>query len=342
MAGFTTSPAGGGGAGAGGPSGAGYSAAYVLGAPGHAGGARGGNGAQNANSNGGGGGLPGGGGGGAVAVNSPTSNSSSAYTGGTGGQGLVRITWQPPSAPFNTLVLHSPGQYSPANFNPLVPIPVTDLPANIEYTVTVPSQVPYVNAEFGGTYTVLACAYSWNSSTIGSARTITVSVNQYEYPGGPRYTVQATRAVTPATDIVNGIVNLGEVTLPIKDYAAHNDQSYFTVSIQDSDQGDSFQDVIFLDTTGQTAIINIAPGTPGYNQYVSYYLDEPTADRDLGFVGASTQGRQHQVSVFDYALLSGGPLYITPGDNILLAYSPAGAPNIGVTFSPRWFLDRIV
>lgn len=340
VAGFTTAPNGGGGGAAGGPLGAGYSASYLLGAPGWGGGAHGGNGATVANTPGGGGALPGGAGGGAVAVNSAVSGGGSAYGGGAGGQGLVRVTWQPPLTPFNTLLLHAPGEFSPANFNPLVPVPVTDLPNNTEYTVTVPSNVPYLNAEFNGTYTVILAAYAWNTSTAGSPRTLTVSVNQYEYPGGPRYTVQAARAVTPAIDVVNGLVNLGEVTLPVKDFATHNDQSYFTVSIMDSDQGDSFQDVIFLDTTGQTALLNIAPGTPGYGQYVSYYIDEPTPDRDLGFVGATTQGRQHQVSVFDYALLSGGPIYIKPGDNLLLAYSPAGAPDIGVTYSPRWFLDR--
>lgn len=338
MIGLTTVSFAGGGGAAGGVSGAGWHATSQYGAPGFGGGAHGGNGGIIGGYAGNGGTVPGGGGGGGgLLVHGP--NTSAA--GGNGGAGLIRVTWQPPLTPLNALILHRPGLNSPANFNPLVPIPVTDLPANVEYTVPVPSLVGYLNAEFNSTYTIILSAYAWNSATQGSPRNITVSVNQYEFPGGPRYTVQASRTVTPATDVINGLVNMGEVTLPIKDYARHNDQSYFTVSIMDSDQGDSFQDLLFLDTTGQTAIINIAPGTPGYGTYVNYFIDEPSADRDLGFVGATTDGRQHSVSVFEYAMLAGGPFFLDPGDNLLLAYSPNGAPNIGLTYAPRWYLDRI-
>ena len=133
---------------------------------------------------------------------------------------------------------------------------------------------------------------------------------------------------------------MGEVTLPIKDYARHNDQSYFTVMINDTDQGDSFMDVLLLDATGQTVLVNIAPGTPGYNSYVNYYMDEPTPDRDLGFVGATTQSRQHQVSVLDYTMVTGGPPYISPGDNLLMVWSPSGSPNVGLQYACRWYLDR--
>jgi hypothetical protein len=154
--------------------------------------------------------------------------------------------------------------------------------------------------------------------------------------------VQVSRAMTPATDSVNGLLNMGEVTLPIKDYINYNDQSYFTISINDTDQSDRFMDVLFLDTTGQTVLINIDPGQQGYGQYVNYFIDEATTDRDLGFVGASFQDRQHQVSVLDYAQINGGPLYIAPGDNLFMVWSPSGSPSLGVQYAPRWYLDRSV
>jgi hypothetical protein len=154
--------------------------------------------------------------------------------------------------------------------------------------------------------------------------------------------VQVSRSVTPSTDVINGMVNMGEVTLPIKDYAKFNDQSYFTVSINDTDQNDRFMDVLFLDTTGQTVLVNIDPSQPGYNTYVNFYIDEATADRDLGFIGGTCQDRQHNVSLMEYTFISGGPLYIGAGDNLLLTYSPSGAPALGVTYSPRWYLDRII
>jgi hypothetical protein len=324
-----------GGGAAGGPGNAGYPSTFYGGGPGYSGGGKGGLGAQSLNTNGGGASLPGGGGGGSYG------STTTSIPGGQGGQGAVRVTYSPPLTPFNTLIVHRPGTTANQNLNPLVPIPITDVPNNTEYTVANAVQ-PSVNAVFNSTYTVLLVANSWDSATVGSARTITVTVSQYEYQGGPASSVQVSRSVTPATDIVNGIVNMGEVTLPVKDYAKFNDQSYFTVSINDTDQNDRFMDALFLDTTGQTVLINIDPSQPGYNTYVNYYIDEPTADRDLGFIGGTCQDRQHNVSLMEYAFVSGGPLYIGAGDNLLLTYSPSGAPSLGLSYSPRWYLDRIV
>jgi hypothetical protein len=336
MLGLSMSPRAQGGGAAGGPVNAGYPATFYAGGPGYTGGGKGGLGAQSLNTAGGGASLPGGGGGGSYG-NSGTVP----VEGGQGGQGAIRLTYPPPLVPFNTLIVHRPGQGASPNLNPLVAIPVGDVPNNTEYTVANVVQ-PAANAAFNSTYTVLLANHNWNAVTIGLPRTIVLTVNQYEYPGGPASSSQVSRTVVPATDIVNGIVNMGEVTLPLKDYAKFNDQSYFTVSINDTDQSDRFMDVLFLDTTGQTVCLNIDPSQPGYNTYVNYYIDEPTPDRDLGFIGGTCQDRQHNVSLMEYAFTSGGPLYISAGSSLLLAYSPSGAPNIGLSYAPRWMLDRIV
>lgn len=331
--GVTNVPNGGGGGAAGGANGPGYPATtWQFGGPAYSGGGKGGTGASNANSPGGGAGLPGGGGAGGY------SNSTTVETGGTGGAGMVRLTWAPPLKTFNTLIVHRPGINADPLLSPIVQIPITDVPNNTEYTIQ--ALVPQVNATFNSTYTVVLANYLWDSPNSTTARQITVTINQYEYPGGPRSSVQVTRAVVPASDIVNGLVNLGEVTLPINDYAKYNDQAYFTVAVNDTNQNDRFMDVLFLDTTGQTVIINIDPGQVGYGQYVNYFIDEATIDRDLGFVGGSFQDRQHQMSVLAYTSINGGALYITPGDNLLMTYSPDGAPNLAVRYSPRWYLDR--
>jgi hypothetical protein len=335
--GITMPLAGAGGGAAGGPGGAaGYPGVWQQGAPGLAGSGsgKGGTGAGTVNTNGGSAALPGGGGGGAYASNT------GANQGGQGGQGMVRVTWTPPLTTMNSLIVHSLGAGSNPNVNPICPIPVSDTPSNIEYAI--PSVNGLVPASFSSSYTVLLVANSWNGATWGSARQITVTINQYEYPGGPRYSVQASRAVTPATDTVNGFVNMGEVTLPVKDYTAYNDQSYFTFSVNDTDTVDRFMDILWLDTTGQTTLINIGQGNPGFGQYVNFFIDEATPDRDLGFVGASFQDRQHQVSVLDSAAISGGALYIGAGDNLMLCYSTAGAPDLAVSYAPRWYLDRSV
>lgn len=276
--------------------------------------------------------IPGGGGSGAAA--SDTSD----FQGGSGAAGMLRLTWQPPLTTFNDFILHRPGENTKNSLCPIISIPPNDPPDNREYAV--PSLVPGVNAEFFGTYTVLVVANAWNSATAGSSRRLSVTINQYEYQHGPVVSVQATRVLTPATDIVNGYVTMGEVTLPIKDYDQANTQVYYTVSIHDTDQGDSFQDVLMLDTSGQTVLCNIAPGTAADGQYSSFFVNEPSNDRALGQVLGSQHGREVSVSVLDMTLLTGGPLYINAGENLLLAYSTSGVPNLGVLCSPRWLTDR--
>jgi hypothetical protein len=163
--------AGGGGA-AGGPGNAGYPATFYGGAPGYAGGGKGGQGAQAVNAAGQGAALPGGGGGGSYG------NSTTAVEGGQGGQGAVRITYEPPLTPFNTLVVHRPGQGAAKNLNPLLPIPITDVPNNTEYTVPNVIQ-PNLNAQFNSTYSVILVNNSWNPATLTAVRTITMTISQY-------------------------------------------------------------------------------------------------------------------------------------------------------------------
>lgn len=325
--------AGGGGGASGGPQGQGYDARYWLGGEAYSGGGKGGNGSTNVDSPGNNAAIPGGGGGGGLAQQQN-------QMGGAGGNGLCRITWQPPLTPFNTLVVHRPAEGASPALSPLQPIPITDTPSNIEYPVQ--SLIATQPANFNGTYSVILVANSWNSSTVGGVRNISVTINQYEYQGGPAYTVQCTRSLEPNTDIVNGIVSMGEVTLPIKDIPPSNDSAYFTYSVHDTDSGDRFQDILFLDTMGTTVLVNIPPNSPAGGQYVNYFIDEPTSDRDLGIVAGTYQNRKSSVSVLDYSLVSGGPLYVTPGDNLLMTYSTSGAPNLSVTYAPRWYFSRTV
>lgn len=276
--------------------------------------------------------VPGGGGSGA------SLSAAGSQAGGNGGDGMIRVTYQPPLISFNDFLLHRPGQFAPADLVPLLPVPVSDPPDNREYTM--PQTVAGRNARFGGTYTIMLCAASWD--TPSSSRRLSVTINQYEYPGGPAVSVQATRTLTPATDIVNGYVSMGEVTLPIKQVDDSNTDGYFTASIHDTNQTDSFQDLMFLDSQGQTCLVNIAPGTAGDSHYVNYYYDEPGLSTDLGKLLGSSHERDRAISVLDMAMVTGGPLYIMSGDNLLLAYSSKGAPNLKVTYSPHWYSDRIL
>jgi hypothetical protein len=253
--------------------------------------------------------------------------------GGAGGPGGIVLTWTPPLAPFGTLIAHRPGPDAPENLNPCVPIYPADNPDGRQYNV--PQAIPGVNSLFRGTYSVVLMNFTWDNPT--ASRQVTVSIYQYEYINGPVWTTQLTRNITPSTDITNGLIIMGEVTLPVKDMDPSNLSGYYAVSVNDTDQNDQFLDLLFLDTQGQTVIINIPPG----NAYTNFFLDEPNSDRDLGRIMGSNLDRSQGISVLDSCIISGGPFYLLPGDNVFLAYSPTGAPNLGVSYLPRWYSDRI-
>jgi hypothetical protein len=328
-AGFTASGAGGGGGGSGGSAAVGTAATSSTGSQAVEGGGKGGNGAAVANTNGLAASPPGGGGGGSDSTGNVTA-------GGNGGGGSIIVSHSPPLAPFGTLIAHRPGLNAPQSLNPCVAIANTADPPMGVTQYSVPSLISGQNALFNGTYTVIAVAYSWD--TPANPRQVAVTVNQFEYAGGNSYPLTVTRTFTPATDITNGIVMMGELTLPVKDIDPSSTSAYFTVTISDTDQNDQFLDILFLDTQGQTVIVNVPFG----NTYSNFYLDEPTADRDLGYILGSDLDRSQAVSVLDAAIVSGGPFYLLPGDNLFFAYSPSGAPSLGVTYSPRWFLDRLI
>lgn len=308
----------------------GNSATSYQGAPAVLGGGKGASGTQSVSA-GVAGTPPGGGGSGTVSTGANE-------TGGPGGAGYCVVTWQPPLQPFSTLIVHRPGVGAPPSLNPSVSLGNTaTASSNTQYPV--PSLISGINAQFNGTYSIALTNYYWDSPAV--TRQITVTVAQYEYQGGPAYTQQLTRSITPSTDITNGIIFMGEMTLPIKDVDPSTTSGYFTVSIQDTDGSDLFLDVLFLDTTGQTTVVNIPAGNAGYGTYNQYWIDEPPLDRDLGRYLGSAMDRSQAVSVTDSAIISGGPLYVQSGSNVLLCYSITGAPSLGVSYNPRWYASRL-
>lgn len=211
------------------------------------GGGAGGSGGGSNNTPGSTGAQPGGGGGGADSAGSSES-------GGVGGAGQIIITPYV-NAPFNTLLVHRPAYGSPSTFVPCVP-----LNGSNGVTANIPSPVTNVNATFDGTYTLVATVSSWNNPT--ATRTLSATITQYEYPGGPGYAQTTTPiTITPSTQVTNGIVSLGNITLPFKAVAPGNSTSYYAATINDSNGSDVFADLLLIDTMGQTLLVNIAPVT---------------------------------------------------------------------------------
>jgi hypothetical protein len=250
-------------------------------------------------------------------------------TQGNGKPGLVQLTYLQP-AQFTNIIAHRPGFDQPDSLCPFVSLNVADVPDGAtEYTV--PSLIPGLPARFDGTYTVVAVNFSW--ATPGVSRTLFATVNQYEQAGATAVPVSTpVKTFVPNADpdvSPNGIVVLGEVTLPVKKLPPENSQAFFTITLTDSNTADRFYDILLLDSQGQTVIVN---GTTGY---ANFFVDEPVG-ADIGFVGGSTSDRDSAVSVTD-ACLSIQPLGVNPeGNQTFLVYSTAGAPSVYLTHYPRW------
>ena len=288
------------------------------------GGGAGGAGGGTGNTAGTAGSQPGGGGGGG-------NSAGTTEAGGAGGAGRLVITpYTPPT--FKTLIAHRPSAACPIELNPLVAIGGA-VPGSTEFPVQ--SLVTGRNARFDNTYSIVLVAQTWNSPS--SPRTISVTVKQYEYTGGASYTVTTTPViVTPSTQVTNGIVYAGTLTLPYKAVPKDNTTAYFTAIVTDSNASDTFYDILLLDTQGQTVIIN-EPSSG----YVTYYIDAPDPVYDIGLHLGSQAGRPSAVSVSDAIRISGGPLTLEPGRNTLLCYCVEGAPAISVSYYPAYYTDRL-
>ena len=328
-----SSPGGGGGGSSGGSAAGGNvgatGAAGGAGGAAVAGGGKGGSGAKSGFSPGPGA-QPGAGGGGGY---------SGTHFYGSGASGELILIYNQVT-PQQSLIVHRPPVTAPPFLSPFVSPSTGDLPdGTTEYPLV--SLVPNVSAQFGGTYTVVAAPWSWHSPAV--AKTLTITVKQYEQPGGASYSSSVALTFTPSTSLVQltspnagtGFVIVGEMTLPVQDLPQDNLNAFYTVTVTDSDTADRYMDILFLDTRGSTVIVQ----SP--TSYQNMYLDEPSVDRDIGLIMGSLFDRPDAVSVIDRAIVAGGPVTIDPDGNAsLLAYAMEGAPNCEMIYHPRWWLDR--
>jgi hypothetical protein len=234
-------------------------------------------------------------------------------------------------------VVHRPGFDAPDTFAPFCQLNINDVPdGTTEYSL--PALIDGSAARFGDpdkpfTVSVFLVSSSWH--TPSAARTVTAVITQYEQRGGVSYPATISRSITPS-NLKSPLCLLGELTLPVSAMPHDNTGGYFTIKVTSGDTADRFQDALFLDTLGSTAIIE-AP-----NGYTAFWIDEPAGSAEIGNVMASVTSRASAVSVLGNTALSGPPVQVDPfGNQTLLAYSPTGAPACQLIHSPKWLLERL-
>jgi hypothetical protein len=332
---FRWNGTGGGGGSSGGPGADGNDASAEAGASAPTGGGAGGTGGARPNNDyntGRDGARPGGGaGGGGLRLDGTIAG------GGAGANGQIKLSYGATGIfPLGSFLVHMPQIDAPAALNPVCSVGNgADAPDGREYTFPAVSNL---NARFDGTYTVFLIASAWN--TPASSRTLTVQLRQYPFSGGTGLAAPAlTRTVTPNTDITNGYVDMGAVTLPLADLPPGNTDAYFTVGVTSGNAADRFYDILLVDSQGQLVLVNM-PGTAFVNLA---WIDEADRDRDLGRVSGSDTDLNRARSLLQWTdRLSGGPLSVTPDqDNRILIYATQGVPAATAYYAPRWWTERL-
>jgi len=132
-------------------------------------------------------------------------------------------------------------------------------------------------------------------------------------------------------------VVIADLTLPHWDVPPDASSGNYTVIIDDDNLADVWSDLMFIDTAG--TLVCIDDDIPG--AYSEFFIDEPPPVRDLGRILGTSSTRAAAISVLDKCLaVSGGPLSVYPGDNQILAWSRQGAPQLSVSYIPRFFTAR--
>ncbi|WP_375483350.1 glycine-rich protein [uncultured Jatrophihabitans sp.] len=193
-------------------------------------------------------------------------------------------------------------------------IPLAGQPSGVSYT-TDPS------VDYTGTYSVYVATGATVGGTTGTPRIVTVTIAQ----AGQTATVTAPISATP-----NTLFYLGDVTLPLVAYPAES-SAPATITATSTQGSDTFNDVLLLDTRGQTILVDsTAAATP------NNWVDEPDPTVALGGVWTGTAPDRTDAHSVGASLTRAGVLLANPGDSVVMLFSPEGALQGNVTYYPRW------
>jgi hypothetical protein len=347
--------AGGGGGGAG-TSGPGQEAPGQPGGAGGPGGGGHGGGGQSPFANGPGsiGGGPSGGGGGATRL---TPNGTQLASKGAPGKLLVE--WLTAVTPMKTLVAHMPGPGHGPSFVPCVPLGNGNVAGDgTRYVIRAPAAsatipIPPLPVRYHGTYQGILVVNTWGGSTT-AARDVWVNIDLHDRdPALPGAVLLGTAEIggpgAHAGWVPTGLpmlVDLGFITLPLVQLPDDNQDATYSVRIHSNltaggITADRFMDLLLLDVTGQTVVIDDTRPGAGVGGFADYFLDEPDTTTSYGAILGSNGGRTSARSVTEYLVFaSGGPFILEAGQNLMLAYSRDGAPSLGLEYNARWWFDR--
>lgn len=216
------------------------------------------------------------------------------------------------AAGLGNVLLHSP----PATQSP----DVTILAGLSFGSVTIPA----ANMNYNDTFSLVTLLTA--SAGVGVSRLITATITQKIGA-----TTVGTQTLTLTVVGSQSIIAFSDyLTLPLVAQPAENQSGSLIIALSSASGSDTFSDVALCSTGGQTLIAT------GLTSAIALYVDKPAPKVGIGQVYASASDRTAAFSAMGQLTAYQGPLQFEPGDNRLLAASTSGAPDIAVTYTPRW------
>jgi hypothetical protein len=221
------------------------------------------------------------------------------------------------SSPFSSFIVHRPPQMTP----------ITGIPSTSEAMVPLngTSGVSYtVAGRYEGTYDIYLSVLPTSAS---GARTYTVTIAQ----GGQGIALTVTVTPTPSVaQYVHLIPSTGPLSLPVLNYPP-DASSPTTFTVTSTVTGDTIQDLLLLDTAGQSIV------AMGFTAAENVWIDAPTvAQSDGNIYAGSSRAAALSIEPQVTGLAGPGPALINPGANAITAHCPTEDLNLTLTYAPRW------
>ena len=144
-------------------------------------------------------------------------------------------------------------------------------------------------------------------------------------------TTVISKTLTGTQQAGNHYVDFGTLELPIAPVAPTNTQTNYTFTLTPSST--SWTELLLVDTDGSLLWI------PSMTAATFVQVDEPTVATGIGAVWVGSQGDGSDwVSPTSPPIIS-KPLHVKAPSARLLVYSTAGAPDVRLSYYPRWLVE---
>lgn len=242
---------------------------------------------------------------------------------------------RPDGSQFEGLLVHRAPPDAPADYTPLIPYPH---PVSNGVEQTLPEMIDgqgTLGLRYDGTCAIwLYVAALAGDPTVD--RTVKVVFRQFfndtgvtgaDHPNDHGF-ASVSRTFN-GTDTNGNFLYVGALTLPTYQGTEDTTASKWTVAVTSTTIADNFDQVMALDTRGQTVVV-----APSYTRSPHIYIDPPDPTQQIGVIAGGSD-RAHALSLLGDSIVTGGPISLDPGDNTLLVMS-FKAPVLTVSYQPRW------